>query len=103
MFGFEVELTLALFRHPHRFGNRLGQIGEERLHLLGRFEIEFVRRSRFPFWIGRLIFRVARGIPLPNFARLPRLDIQQDLMRAPIIPLDIVDLIRRHERNSQML
>ena len=86
--GFEVENRLLYFIGDHAgIGNRLGHIIEQLRHLVARLHIKFVRFKLHALGIGKRFFR---------------LNTQQDILRLPVLFIDIVNVVGCDKLNVQL-
>ena len=84
----KLEVDLASLGDLLRIGERLRVIVEKLLHLLGRAHVEL------PFGIAH-----ARRI----MDALARLNREQDVVRLRVLLMHIVDVVRRHESDAELL
>ena len=84
----ELKVDLASLGDLLRIGERLRVIVKKRLHLLGRAHVEL------PFGIAH-----ARRI----MDALARLNREQDIVRLRVLFMHIVDVVRRHESDAELL
>ena len=77
----ELDLDVALFGHFERVSDRLGHLMEQRLHLLGRPEIELVLDIAHPLFVGQL----ALGT-----------DADQAVVGMRMLPLDVMHVVGGH-------
>ena len=84
----QLELHLAALRDAHRVLQRLRELAEELRHLLARLEIELRGAVLHAVGIRPLVLR---------------LEAEQHLVRLRLVLAEIVHVVRRHERQRQLL
>ena len=79
----EGHLQVAALRHRDRVLQRVGEVREGLLHLLGASEVQILDGPH----------------PLRVVHRLPGLDAEQDFLRLGVVALEVVIVVGRHQRD----
>ena len=84
----ELDLQVALLGHFERVPDRLGRVGEPRLHFLRRAQIKLLRLVAHPLRVGQLRLRA---------------DADQAIVRVGMAFLDVMNVVRRHQLQAEFL
>ena len=83
----EIELEVHAGRDEQGVLHRLGHVREELEHLLGRPEVQRLGGHPHPVLVGE---------------GLPGVEAEEDLLGQGVLGLDVVDVVRGHERDAEL-